>query len=405
MAAVGGTQRLGLAGPTATLVLVSAAHAITHFYAALFPLIYPIIQREWDLSYALLGTVVGLANFVGGLLQLGFGLVGRLFPRNLLLGLGNVLWGVSTALTAMTTSFGPFAALRFVAATANAPQHPVGLGMISDGYPRERRGIALAVNYAGGNLGTLLVPLIAVALIQGVGWQGTLWLFAVPGIIVGAVLMLALQDRDRTAGGVPDGPVMARLRRVLANRNVLVLLAASTAASAGQGLGPLLIFVPLYLTNGIGLSGQAVGLLYTTLLLGGAVGPLLSGRVSDRWGRRPLLIANLLLATMSMVFFIVVGGAVLPLLALALFLLGMFSFTESSLVQVFLADSVAAGDRELVFGLYFAWVFTLGAPWTALAGSIVDRAGFAPAFGLMAAAYLLTALLVLPAREGVETAH
>src|SRR2546426_6778754 len=112
MTAIGETGRLRLAGPTAMLALISLAHAVTHVYAALFPLIYPIIQREWDVSYAVLGAMVGLANFAGGLLQLGFGIIGRMYPRNLLLGLGNVLWGVSTALTALTTSFAPFAALR-----------------------------------------------------------------------------------------------------------------------------------------------------------------------------------------------------------------------------------------------------------------------------------------------------
>ena len=100
---------------------------------------------------------------------------------------------------------------------------------------------------------------------------------------------------------------------------------------------------------------------------------------------------------------VAVGGPTLPLLGLALFLLGMFAFTESSLIQVFLADSVAAPDRELVFGLYFAWVFTIGAPWTALIGAIVDRAGFAPAFALMGAAYLGAAALLLPSREPTET--
>jgi MFS family permease len=354
-------------------------------------------------SYAVLGAIVGLANFAGGLLQLGFGIIGRMYPRNLLLGLGNVLWGVSTALTALTTSFAPFAALRFVAATANAPQHPVGLGMISDRYPRERRGVALAVNYAGGNLGTLLVPLIAVALISQFGWQGTLWLFALPGVIVGIVLMVALPDLNRNVAGAAPVPTVQRLGRLFANHNVRALLGASGVAAAGQGLGPLLIFVPLYLTNGLGLSAAGVGVLYTTLLLGGAVGPLISGRLSDRLGRRPILIFNLVLSALCMTLVIVVGGPALPLLGIGLFLLGMFAFTESSLIQVFLADSVAATDRELVFGLYFAWVFTIGAPWTALIGAIVDRAGFAPAFALMAAAYLGAAALVIPSREPAET--
>lgn len=405
MAASARAAASGLAGPTAVLILVSTAHAITHVYAALFPLIYPIVQREWNVPYVLLGAVIGLASFLGGLLQLLFGVIGRVYPRNLVLGLGNLFWGLSTGLTGLTTSFGPFAALRFVAAAANAPQHPVGLGMISDRYPRERRGVALAVNYAGGNLGTLLVPLVAVLLIETIGWQSALWLFAIPGVVVGLGLILLLDDRDRVMEGAVGITLGTRMGRVLATRNVRVLLGASTVGAAAQGLGPLIVFVPLYLANGLELTSQAVGLLYTALLVGGVAGPMVAGRLSDLWGRRPLIVANLAISALTMGAFVLIGAAPVPVLALALLVLGAFAFTESSLVQVFLADSVAPGDRELVFGLYFAWVFTITGPWAALIGAIIDRAGFAPAFWLMAASYVVTALLVLPAREGTESAQ
>ena len=264
--------------PGTVLALVSIAHGITHVYAALFPLIYPVIQLEWGLSYGLLGGMIGLVSFVGGLLQLIFGFVGRYAPRNLVLGLGNLLFGISTGLTGLSTSFAQFTALRCLAALANAPQHPVGNSMIADSFSRARRGSALAVNFAGGNVGTLAVPLVAVALLGAVGWQTTLWLFAIPGIVVGLLLMVLLDDRGRAHPRSEIGfSPWSQVREIHQNRTVMMLIGASSIAGAGRGLGVLLTFIPLYLANDQHYSATAVGIFYTIMLLGTVLGPVAAG--------------------------------------------------------------------------------------------------------------------------------
>src|SRR5687768_17143536 len=81
--------------PAVILAVVATAHAVTHVYAALFPLIYPYIVREWAVPYGTLSAMIGLTQFFGGLLQLVFGFVGKYFPRNVVLGVGNLLYGVA----------------------------------------------------------------------------------------------------------------------------------------------------------------------------------------------------------------------------------------------------------------------------------------------------------------------
>lgn len=395
-----------LARPHAVLILVSTAHAITHLYSALFPLIYPILQREWGFSYAALGSLLGVTQFLGGLLQLAFGFIGRYVPRNVLLGLGNIFLGLTAGLTGLTTNFAQFAVLRVGASVANAAQHPVGNSMIADLFPRERRGSALAVNFAGGNVGTLLVPVIAVALISTVGWQNTLWIFMVPGVVVGLLLMVAIQDRPvESVTSAPKESAGAQLRRLVKRRNAMILVAASSIAAGGRGLGVLFTFIPLYLANGLGMSPVAVGLFYTVMLVGSVIGPMVAGSLSDRYGRKTVILTVLGLSTLLTISLATLEAPSTAVLALVLFLMGAIVFSESPLIQSFMADSIPSGERDLSYGFYFAMVYAAGALWVWLIGAMVDQAGFGPAWWLVASSYLGAALLVLASREGADATH
>jgi len=387
--------------PGTVLALVSVAHGITHVYAALFPLIYPIIQREWGLSYGLLGGMIGFVSFVGGLLQLIFGVAGRYAPRNVVLGLGNVLFGISTGLTALTTNFAGFTALRCLGAVANAPQHPVGNSMIADSFPRARRGSALSVNFAGGNIGTLVVPLVAVALIGSMGWQATMWVFAIPGIVVGLMLMFLLDDprRSEPRSELRNISLWSQVREIHQNRTVMMLIGASSIAGAGRGLGVLLTFIPLYLTNDQHYSPTAVGIFYTIMLVGTVLGPVAAGQLSDRYGRKTILMATYGLSFLVTAAFALSGNPVAPVLGIVLFLMGAFVFCESPLIQSYMADSVEAGKRDVLFGFYFAWTYAMGALWVPLVGTLIDRIGFSATWLLIAVSYLGGALMVQQSRE------
>jgi hypothetical protein len=65
-------QILAIPAARRDLTLVSAAHAVIHAVAVLMPLIYPFIQKEYDLSYVQIGLIVAIPNAVGGFLQLVF---------------------------------------------------------------------------------------------------------------------------------------------------------------------------------------------------------------------------------------------------------------------------------------------------------------------------------------------
>jgi MFS family permease len=358
--------------------------------------------------YSTLSAMIGLTQFFGGLLQLVFGFVGKYFPRNVILGVGNLLFGVATGLSGLTTAFWQFSAFRALAAVGNAPQHPVGNSIIADSFPKERLGSALGINFAGGNIGTLIVPGIAVVLIGAVGWQQTLLLFSIPGVVIGLLLIFALGDPSHSApvaAPVVRGSPLAQLKEVLRNPNVALLIGASSIAAGGRGLGVVLTFVPLFLINGLHYSRETVGVLYTVMLVGSVVGPVAASRLSDRLGRKSILLASFVLSTVTTVAFMATTGEDTPLavVAVILFLMGAFVFIESPVIQSYMADTVPAGQRDVLFGFYFAWAYAIGAIWVYAIGAAIDWGGFGMAWTITAASYLGAAACILFSSEEPTT--
>jgi FSR family fosmidomycin resistance protein-like MFS transporter len=387
------------------LALVSAAHAVIHATAVLMPLIYPFIQRQYHLSYTQIGLVIAVSNLVGGLLQFGFGLLSKYIMRKVMLGVGNILVGGSIALMATINGFGTLMGWSVLNRIAGAPQHPVGAGLLSDIFTKKRRGFALAAHVAGGNIGTLAVPLIATPIITSWGWRPTLLLFGLPGVIVGALVLMLVDEGQETrrqrGSAVPATTWRWReLLTPLRDRTIRLIMIASIAAAGGRGVGILTTYVPLYLINQLRLPAIYVSGAFTILLLGSVAGPLAAGRISDRIGRKAtLLVVYPLAAVLTIVFALVAGSAVaIYAIPIALLAVGLTAYAESPLLQAYLADQAQEHLRDVTFGLYFALAFGIGSLWGGVIGWVIDHVGFTGAFALMACSYIAAALILLPSR-------
>ena len=400
------------------LFLVSAAHAVIHAIAVLMPLIYPLIQIEYHLSYTQIGLIVAVPNAVGGLIQVGFGLLGRYVLRKVMLGVGNILVGVSTFFTGTIVGFWSLMIWRLVGQVAGAPQHPVGSSYLTDRYGRKQHGYALAWHVAGGNIGTLAVPLIAGPLIGWWGWRPVLYLAALPGILVGIAILILVDEKnllDRRVTGKkslgmgenaqgPHGEQQhgwkANLKELvlpLQNRTLVIIMAVSIIAAGGRGLGTVTTYIPLYLQNVRHLNSTLISIFFTILLIGSVLGPLLGGRLSDRVGRRTMLFVFYGASAVTTLLFLAVAGPGMPiwLIPLSLILVGFAVYAESPLLQAYLADTASPEMRDTAFGLYFALAFGIGSAWSGILGWMIDRFGFGAAFFTMAASYICAGLLLL----------
>jgi MFS family permease len=300
----------------------------------------------------------------------------------------------------LSQSIGQLLGAISIARVGSSPQHPVGNALLSDIYPPERRGFAISAHISGGNVGTILVPFIGGAMLVSVGWQATLALFGVPALIIGVLIALFVRERhaDYRVRAGESGSVWLHVRDVLGRGDLRLILAASLVAAGGRGLDIVAPFMVLYLSGPLGFDRGTVNLLYALLLVGAVVGPLLAGVLSDRFGRRPVLIAYYLLSAAGIISFVAVGANLLLLVPL-LIPFGTAVFSESPVLQAYLADRATGPMRDVAFAVYFTFAFGIGAFWAFVIGSVVSSFGYPIAFGVMAASYLAAAALLVAVRE------
>jgi MFS family permease len=312
------------------------------------------------------------------------------------------VFGAGFAAQALAPSFLAFAVPHVLSRIGGSPQHPVGNGLLAEQFPIRRRGFAISAHIAGGNVGTVVIAVIGVPMLAELGWRGTSVLVGLVTVVIAIALLALIRERgtDRAAA-IASGNVGTALRRVVADRDLRWIYLTSVLGGGGRGLGVVNLFALLYLSRVLGLDEGTYGLMYGALMIFSVPMPLLAGWLSDRYGRKPLIIGAYLGGTAGFAVFLLAGSNV-PLLWVGIVLMGLFSFAESPQLQALLTDIAPPAIRDASYALYFTLAFGVGSLWVAVYGAVIDAfgetSGVPLVFELMAVAFLLAALATLPVR-------
>ena len=388
--------------PGLTLTLMSVQHALIHGQSALYPIVFLAISGEFGVGAEAIAVLAAVGSILTGSIQLSFGALTRRFTRRSLLGVGGVFLGAATAAQAVTGAFAPFGIANVASRLGGAPQHPVGNALLTDQWPRRRWGTAISAHIAGGNVGTLAMGVIATSVVATFGWRNAVLGLGVLAIGVGLLILLLIREAQPGAHAVAERPtVRDAYRQVLADRDLRWLFLSSVLGGGARGLGVLNVFVPLYLVKVVGVDDGTLGAMYAMLLAASVPGPLVAGWLSDRLGRKPLIIGVYLAGAVGLAWFVLAGSSI-ALLWTAIVVLSLFSFVESPQLQALLADISPAAIRDASYSTYFALAFGVGSMWGLVYGAVIAFAGEVQGLGLvfviMAMANVAAALTVLPIR-------
>jgi MFS family permease len=389
--------------PDRTLWLLSIAHAVNHAQAVLLPLVYIRIIAEFGVSPAEVAYLASAGAFASGAVQLSYAKLTRIISRRKLLAAGGVLFGGGFAAQAIAPSFLSFAVVNIVSRIGGSPQHPVGNALLAEQFPESRRGFAISAHISGGNVGTVVVALAGAPLIALLDWRWVVVLFGIPAIAIALAILLFVRESggDRDAA-VAHGSVRDAFRTILRDPDHRWIYLASILGGGGRGLGVVNLFMLLYLTSVIGIETGLSNLMYGILIVLSVPMPLVAGWLSDRVGRRPVIIGVYVGGAVAFAVFMLVGSSLVGLW-IGILLMGLFSFAESPQLQALLADIAPPTIRDASFALYFTLAFGVGSLWVALYGAIIDwlgePTGLPVVFWLMAISFLLAALSILPIRE------
>jgi AAHS family benzoate transporter-like MFS transporter len=368
-------------------------------------------------SYALVGVLVG---------ALLAGTVGDILGRRKVMLVAYAWFSFGMALTAMTSSTSLFGLLRFITGLGVGALVATTGALVSEYAPPGKKNLVNAITYSGVPIGSLLAALLAIILLDSIGWRGMFWIGALPIVTLfplaiirmpESVAWLASRGRfeEARAISVRTGvPVPEELPKAPGT--------VPTAAAAGGGrVGFAGLFGPGYLfpTIVLGLmSATGLVLVYSLntwlpelmlragfnakgslsfllVLNGGAIlGAVAGSRVADRLGPKPVVAAAFLIGAVAIALLTLPAplGILLVIVAIA----GLGTSGTQTLIYGFVANYY----RTNVRGAGVAWCAgfgRLGGVGGPLLGGFLVGAGFAlnSIFYVLAGLALLGLLLTL----------
>jgi MFS transporter, FSR family, fosmidomycin resistance protein len=367
------------------LVTLMLGHFTVDSYVGLLPVLYPLLIHRFQLDLATVGLVTLAYSGMAAVSQPAFGILADRY--------GTRLTGLALAWTAATfagvgfaSSFPVLVALAALSGLGSGAFHPFGALTVRGLLPRRGANTAMSVYVTGGTVGVAAGPLIGIAIFAAFGPPGTL-LTLVPGLLIGAYLLLAMRPRSAVpAHGRSDGvrsalPLMpiAATVGVMASRNCTVFT--------------LQAFTPTWYQH-LGYQAWFYGPLVTTLVLASAMGTVGCGALADRFGRKTVINASIVLSIPAVALFVLLPGPA----GFAWAVLVGFLAASTAPLTLMMAQELMAGRAGLASGVIMGLGFVTGAIGVPLTGAVADRVGLQAALLLQVAVVAATILvgLLLP---------
>jgi MFS family permease len=388
------------------LHLSNASHGVNHFQNQMMTMLWPYIMAELGMSYTQVGVLSAICSALNSLCQGVYGFLAPFISRCKVLGAGNLGIALGTLMSGLAGSFPMLIVARGVAAIGSSAQHPVGYSILAGYFPKNR-GAVLALNTSASHVGTLIATPLATGLLLIMGWRQIFFVVTFASLLMGLVYFFF---RDY---GAPNrlGSGRARLaqglgsyRRVLKNRNMVLIALIFMVGGAGRDGGVNQIYFAPHLANDFGYTALIVGTLMTALSIGSIVGPIAFGWLSDRLSRTRMLQVSLALSCLGSLWVAYLGpGEVVLFISLLLY--SAVTSSRGPQTQAIVADAATDEDRDAAFSLYFLLGFLSQPFWVLVTGYLMDTAGFATALTVLSTTYIVGIVILCFVHDERPTAR
>lgn len=363
---------------------LALGHGLNDSYGAFLSALLPLLISRFGISLALAGLLSSVRMSAASFGQLPLGAMADRTGARWLVLLGPALTCTAMSVLGILPTYWAVAVALLVAGIGTAAFHPAAASLVSGGDGR--RGITMALFSAGGTLGSALGPLLIAAMVGYLGLSFT------PLLLLPAWALLVFLFRALPREARPEPRGRLRLRH---------------HPNAGQlarlwGIGTLREFVSgSYVTflavlwTQRGASLTMAGLALTVYALSGAVGDLVGGRLSDRFGRKWVILGSVVGAMPLFYLFLLTDGT----LSFVFLALAGAVLIASIPVSVVFGQELVPEQRGLVSGVLMGMAWGVGALLMALVGYLGDVLGLEIALGILTILLIPAAVLAAGLRE------
>ncbi len=383
--------------------LICSGHGLTHWYPATFYLMLPLIGKELGLSYTEIGLILTVQHVVSAIANLPGGAVVDACGKKGYLLVLSLLWiGIPYAVMSVAHSYWVLLACMALVGIGNNIWHPAAMPTLAYRYP-ERKGFVLSVHGMAGNLGEALAPLVIGALLTWFSWRTVVVMNVVPGVVMAAMILILL-GAFSTARGTDTNHINAgavepwSARKYLADigallRNKALMMVSLSAMVRSVTQAGLLVFLPLYLAHELGYNLFLVGVCMAVLQIAGFAASPVAGHLSDKWGRRRVVMSSMALTGVTILGMVLAGNSVWFVVFVGL--VGSFLYAMRSVLQAWAIECTPRHVAGTGVALQFS-ISAIGSSFSpALFGMIADAQGLQATFYWLAATIVLGNVLVM----------
>jgi MFS family permease len=382
----------GLSRNTFLLALASLFSDIST--EMLYPVLPVFLTQTLGATGSIVGLVDGFAQAAQSIVQ-GFSgaLSDKLQKRKSIALAGYLLSAAAKPLMGLSTIWQGVFGARFLdrigAGVRSAPRD----ALIASSVDEKDRGRAFGLEGLGDNAGAFLGPLFAVVLLYGlhVGLRDVFYLAVIPGLLAFIMVVLVTEEPAMVAA---KSKIDVGLRQF--PRAYWKYLLVTALFGLGNSSNAFLILR----TQDIGASLETTILIYAAYNLVAALISYPAGSLSDKWGRKTILLASFV------IFVIAYAGFALAqdifLIAGLFVFYGLYQGIFRAVGKAFASDFVPQRLRASGVGWYSTTVGLLQLVASIVAGLLWDRVGHAAVFyygAAFAAAGSIALLVFIPARQ------
>jgi MFS family permease len=301
-----------------------------------FP-VMPLYATQLGASVSEVGLIVALVAYFNAAFMIPFGLLSDRFGRRTFLIAGFIIATISTLLYTLTTNILQLSILRAIHGIGLAAQTPTILATVLDLSPEEQRGKALGWITTATQTGLMAGPVIGGVILNSFGFTIAFIscsIFSLIGMVVLLARFSIIPREKKTELSVNKS--WQWLKQPPLYGGML------TTFAIAMGIGTLGAYIPIY-GEGLGITAAGAGLIITLSFAGSAMLRVQTGTLSDKLGRKPLIIFGLIL-----------GAAMMALILLSIlafcFGIGIASVQPSSMALI--ADLSPRGAKGLASGMF-----------------------------------------------------